>query len=146
MTTLKGIAIRKQSKGAMVLLQQSIITRQHGVANDLRGKPGKRQVTVLAEPSWQQACDEINTQLPWQLRRANLLVTDIEFTAADVGKTLSIGSVRLLITRETDPCHWMDKVQFGLQQALAKHWRGGVCCQVIHDGTINIGDIVTLTP
>ncbi|WP_200821381.1 MOSC domain-containing protein [Oceanicoccus sp. KOV_DT_Chl] len=124
MSILEGIAIRKQSKGAMVLLPQSPITQACGVANDLRGKPGKRQVTVLSARSWQQACAEINIELPWQVRRANLLVTELEFSAADVGKTLCIGAVRLRITRQTDPCHWMDKAQPGLRQALTPHWRG----------------------
>ena len=141
---LNGIAVRKKTKHPMVLLEHSTATRAFGIGNDLRGKPGKRQVTVMSAESWQQACKEVRGSLHWQHRRANLLVSGLQFTAQSVGCILRIGEAELRITRETDPCRRMDQVLPGLSHALAKNWRGGVCCQVIKDGTISIGDKVTL--
>ncbi|MGK0500756.1 MAG: MOSC domain-containing protein YiiM [Oceanicoccus sp.] len=143
---LTGIAIRKRPKTAMVQLSEAPVSCAHGVASDFRGKPGKRQVTVLSEQSWQQACQQLNSELHWLTRRANLLVSGLEFSAADVGKVLHIGSLQLRICRQTNPCHWMDKAYSGLQAALAPNWRGGVCCQVINDAQIKIGDEAWLGP
>ncbi len=144
MPTLKGIALRKKSKHPMVSLSSTSISREFGVANDLRGKPGKRQVTVMSEESWLAACKETNTELPWTARRANLLVDDINFGQQDLGKIILIGEVQLRITDETAPCHWMDKTHPGLRAALTPHWRGGVCCRVISPGKITIGDSIIL--
>ena len=142
--TLCGIAVRKKSKQPMVLLDRSEATRACGIGNDLRGKPGKRQVTVMSAECWQQACEEAGQDLHWQQRRANLLVSGLQFSPQSIGKIIRIGEAELLITRETDPCRRMDQTQPGLSQALAKHWRGGVCCQVIKDGAIRLGDAVKL--
>ncbi|MFA7553792.1 MAG: MOSC domain-containing protein [Spongiibacteraceae bacterium] len=142
---LIGIATRKKTRATMVTLKQCPITTEFGVGNDCRGKPGLRQVTVLSYESWQQACKELNTELPWLLRRANLLITGISFSSADVGKVITIGKVKLKICRETDPCHRMETSYPGLLKALTPDWQGGVCCQVIHAGTVALEDTVSLT-
>lgn len=142
--SLSGIAVRKKTKQPMVLLEHSTATRAFGIGNDLRGKPGRRQVTVMSAECWQQACEEAGGNLHWQQRRANLLVSGMQFTDQSVGCTLRIGEAELRITRETDPCRRMDQTLPGLSRALVKNWRGGVCCQVIKDGAIRLGDQVTL--
>jgi MOSC domain-containing protein YiiM len=143
-STLKGIAFRQQKNGAMETLEKSHITTQAGVVGDFRGKPGKRQVTVLSDVCWTKTCSELNEQLPWTARRSNLFISDIQFGPQDVGKTLLIGDCALLITRETDPCNKIDMAHPGLKQALSPNWRGGVCCKVITSGEVHIGDSVKL--
>jgi MOSC domain-containing protein YiiM len=59
-----------------------------------------------------------------------------------VGKQIKIGALILLVTGETDPCSKMDAQVMGLMQALTPDWRGGICCKVIADGRITIGDKV----
>ncbi|NOY62441.1 MAG: MOSC domain-containing protein, partial [Gammaproteobacteria bacterium] len=61
-----------------------------------------------------------------------------------VGSVLHIGRMQLLITRETDPCERMREVHDNLFEAMAKDWRGGVCCRVIKDGAICVGDEVEI--
>jgi len=146
MVELAGIAIRKKSRAPMQALLHCGVTLERGLAGDFRGKPGKRQVTVLSEESWLQACNEVGQELPWLTRRANLLVRGLEFSAVDVGRVLCIGAVKLQITRETDPCQRMDDAQPGLKNALAPDWRGGVCCRVLAPGQIAVGDTVLITP
>lgn len=137
---LLDIAIRPKSRSPMQTKPMSMVTRVAGVEHDFRGKPGKRQVTVLSLEQWQLACAEVGIALPWTVRRANLLVDGICFDADMVGKQLKIGQLILLVTQETDPCPRMDAQQQGLTQALTPDWRGGVCCTVIADGRIKVGD------
>ena len=143
MGQLLGIAIRHKKRGAMHQLDHASVTTATGVANDFRGKPSERQVTVLAREGWQAACQEIDQTLPWRTRRANLYIEGIKLHDS-TGKYLQIGQLQLLITRETDPCSRMQEINADLFGALAKAWRGGICCRVIHDGAITVGDQVRL--
>lgn len=151
---LKGIAIRTYKHGPMQTLNEANITCHKGVANDARGKPSKRQVTVLSEVSWQQVCEQLKNQnntpqlqhLSWLTRRANLLISHKVFSAADIGSTLHIGQCVLEITQECDPCYKMDQQINGLQQLLAPAFTAGVCCKVLNGGTISLEDAVSLQP
>ncbi len=141
---LQGIAIREKKRAAMHELNAAEVTVAKGVASDFRGKPSKRQVTLLSSEQWQQACNAVNKQLPWTVRRANLLVSGVEFSQADVGKLICIGDVRLRVQCETDPCSRMDEQHQGLYAALLPKWRGGICCEVLQSGQIAIGDEVII--
>ena len=138
------IAIREKNAAPMQTKTGSMITRVAGVDGDSKGKPTNRQVTVLSLNQWQAACAQLNTELVWTIRRANLLIDGIEFDASFVGKQIKIGDLRMVITGETDPCSKMDKQHQGLRKALEPDWRGGVCCKVIADGRVKVGDIVEI--
>jgi hypothetical protein len=69
--TLQGIAFRPKVKAPMQLKPETMVTRVAGIDGDARGKPGKRQVTLLSEEQWLLACETLNTHLPWTIRRAN---------------------------------------------------------------------------
>jgi len=144
MSQLKSIAIKSIAKADMQTMQSAEITVAKGITGDFRGSQSDRQVTILSESAWLKACDSVNADLAWTIRRANLLVDGIEFSVADVGKIVRIGDVELKITRETNPCALMDKQCQGLTAALTPEWRGGVCCNVITGGTIQIGDPVEI--
>lgn len=128
----------------MCELDHAQVTTTSGVANDFRGKPGARQVTLLTREGWQAACEENRAEHPWLARRANLYIEGINLRESS-GKRLTIGQLQLLITQETEPCSRMREVDDALFDALNKEWRGGVCCRVIQDGFITIGDPVEIT-
>ena len=136
---LVGIAIKQKKRGEMLLLQSVNLGREFGLKGDYRGRPGKRQVTVLSQDSWADACRFLDVDLPWTTRRANLLIDSRAFSRDDLGRIISIGDARLQITRETDPCGRMDDASYGLKEALQPDWRGGVCCRVKQEGLIQIG-------
>ena len=142
---LVGIATRKAKRAPMETYVEAEITRESGVGSDFRGKPGKRQVTVLSNESWAAACSELNAEIPWTVRRANLLVEGLNLHES-TGSMLVIGEVHLEVTGETDPCWRMDEQHEGLMAALTPDWRGGVLCRVLTGGTINVGDPVSMTP
>lgn len=143
MAKLLGIATRAKKRAEMQLLQAAGVSLANGVANDSRGKPGKRQVTVLTQEGWQAACVEAGVELSWVERRANLLIEGLDLQQS-AGCILKIGKLQLLITRETDPCQRMEETHSGLPDAMAKAWRGGVCCQVLEAGHIAVGDEIEM--
>lgn len=141
---LLGIATRKAKRAPMETCAKAEITVEAGVGSDFRGKPGKRQISVLSKESWSAACKELNASLPWTVRRANLLVEGLHLKES-TGSLLKIGDVTLEITDETDPCSRMDEQHNGLMAALTPDWRGGVLCRVLSGGSISVGDPVSMT-
>lgn len=134
--TLVAIARRGHSRGAMEELGLTEITLDQGILGDFRGQPGGRQITVLALADWQAACTELGVELPWTMRRANLLVDGLRLRAT-TDAVLRLGDVVLQITGETEPCSRMDEAAAGLCRALTPDWRGGVCCRVLEGGTVS---------
>ena len=145
MGRLAGIARRDRKRAPMQTLEQAEISTASGVADDFRGKPGPRQVSVISGAAWRAACGELEEDLPWTTRRANLLVEDIELPRT-IGAVLRVGPVRLRITGEVDPCSRMEEQRQGLKAALQPNWRGGVSCTVIAGGPVSLGDEVDLEP
>ncbi|QDE29499.1 MOSC domain-containing protein [Shewanella polaris] len=143
--TLDAIAYKTAKRGIMKPAFCANVTLERGVENDVFGRPSKRQVTVMSKQQWLMACQQINTNLDWLTRRANLLISGYEFSATDVGKIIEIGSeLQLQITGETDPCNKMELAHPGLEQALMPDWRGGVTCRVIRTGLIQLDDSVKI--
>ena len=140
---LLGISRREKKRAGMELMDSADVTLAGGIADDFRGTPGLRQVTVMSREAWQKVCADAGCELPWQTRRANLLVEGLELCGT-TDRVISIGDVRLLITGETDPCQRMEEAYAGLSQAMATEWRGGVCCRVVVPGRISVGDKVEL--
>lgn len=143
MGRLTGIARREKKRAPMETLPQAEISEQTGVAEDFRGKPGKRSVTVISARAWREVCTELGQEIPWTTRRANLLVDDIDLPKSE-GAIIEIGHVRLEVTMEVDPCFRMDEQVKGLTEALKPDWRGGVGCIVRQGGSVSIGDAVRI--
>ena len=144
MASLIGIAFKTEKRGQIITVEQAQVTQAKGVENDIFGRPGKRQVTVMSIQQWQLACNDVGKTLPWFTRRANLLVDGISFSSKDLGKQLVIGELILEITGETDPCKKMEQAYPGLEAALLPDWRGGVTCRVLNDAKIQINAPVDL--
>jgi MOSC domain-containing protein YiiM len=143
MGILAGIARREKKRAPMELQESAVISASGGVADDFRGKPGKRQVTLLSARDWAEACAELGTDVPWTARRSNLLIADMDLPK-EAGRIVCIGDVRLRTTIEIDPCSRMDEAAPGLKAALQSNWRGGVGCEVLHGGHVSVGDEVRL--
>ncbi len=145
---LIGIARKGRPRVAMEVIDHADIGTDTGVQGDYRGamhpgRPNKRQVTILMAEDWSAALAEHGTPIPWQERRANLLVEGIVLPR-EPGVRVKVGGAVLEITGECDPCRRMDAVSDGLQIALRPEWRGGRTCTVIEAGAIAIGDDVEI--
>ena len=143
MGTLLGIGYKCEKYGSVITVKSAKVGLTTGVAQDIRGAAGKRQVTVLSKSSFDAACAEVGKELDWTTRRANLLVDGIELEDK-TGNYICIGDLVLEITGETAPCYRMDEQCDGLKEALKPAWRGGVTCRVIREGIIQLGDFVTV--
>lgn len=143
MAALRGIARREGKRAPMQTLDSAPVLVESGVAGDSRGRPGPRQVTVLTSAGWDAACADAGVELPWQTRRANILVEGLDLLDT-TGQQLRIGELLLEVTGELEPCSRMDEAHPGLREALTPEWRGGVTCRVVAGGTIAVGDPVSL--
>lgn len=146
---LHGIAMKPVKKGPMVPALSGFITST-GLDGNYYGAlrnfaQSHRQVTVISLEQWNEALSELNADIPWFMRRANLCVTGHNFGPDDVGKLLAIGQSAILeITGETNPCKRMEEILPGLKAALTPSWRAGVTCRVREVGPIRAEDAVTL--
>ena len=138
------IATRMESKAPMVVYASAKVSFDHGVGDDSRGLiKGDRQVTVMAQESWDKACAELGVKLHWTTRRANILIAGIDLKDS-TGLILKIGGFYLEVTGEMEPCERMDQQFVGLTKALTPDWRGGVTCKIISEGVVNENDPVVV--
>ena len=143
MGRVAGIARRDAKRAPMETLDSADITVEAGVANDSRGKPGKRQVTLLSLRDWQTVCRSLGRDIPWTVRRSNILIDEFDLPKG-AGRIIAIGDVRLRTAVEIDPCSRMDEQVEGLTAELQPDWRGGVGCEVLTGGQIMVGDVVSI--
>ena len=125
-------------------------SRSAGIAGDFRGALAarrnkfKRQVSLIEAESWAMAMAELQLDLPWWIRRSNLLLEGIRLPRQEKFMVRIGGECRLMITMECDPCSRMEEIAPGLEAALTPDWRGGFLAEVISDGDIAIGDEVRI--
>ena len=129
MATLIGIAKAPRLLAEMEELIEARIEIDTGLQGDARGTKKQRQISILFETDWEDACNELGANLSWLTRRANLFVSGMR-APREPGTRITIGNVELEVRVETEPCELMDKQHHGLRATLENEWRGGVCCNV----------------
>jgi MOSC domain-containing protein YiiM len=101
-------------------------------------------VTLLSREHWTTVTTGLGPIDPI-VRRANLLLSGIDLLASR-GRVLRIGDVRVRILGETRPCERMDESAQGLRAALSVPWGGGAFGEVLDDGEIVVGTMVSWNP
>ena len=139
MGRLAAIARKSGKRAPMEEIDVGRITAAAGLEGDAQGQPGPRQITVVAAEDWAAACADLGAEVPWTLRRANLLVEGVALPR-EPGARINIGDVVLEVTGETTQCERMDEGHAGLRAALAPDWRAGCSCRVMAGGDISVGD------
>lgn len=100
---------------------------------------GRRQVTLIDEARWKEACAELGADVDPSARRANVMMRGIDLENMR-GRILRIGPVLIRIYNETRPCEQMDDAQQGLRAALGPRWRAGAYGEIVEGGVIRVGD------
>jgi len=72
--------------------------------------------------------------------RENITTRGIAVEKLSLGYRLRAGEALLEVTQPCTPCHQMDEIRQGLQEAL--RGRRGLLCRVVESGTIRRGDRV----
>ena len=141
MSRLEQIWIKRMHRGPMDPAERARLVAGKGIVGNAN-QGGKRQVTIVSNKHWTAVTSPLGSTPDPRLRRANLLVSDVDFSDAR-GKVLRIGAVRIRIYGETRPCEQMEAAAPGLQQAMTVPWGGGAFGEVLDDGEIAVGDSVT---
>jgi MOSC domain-containing protein YiiM len=141
---LEQIWIKRMRGGPMDSAERAKLKAGRGIVGNAN-QGGKRQVTIVSNKHWNQVTAPLGATPDPRLRRANLLVSDIDFADAR-GRILKVGPVRIRIYGETRPCEQMEEVAPGLQQAMKVPWGGGAFGEILDDGEIVVGDVVELQP
>ena len=140
MSELTQIWIKRMHRGPMDAAARAQVAKGRGIVGNAN-QGGKRQVTIVSSKNWEHVTAPLGATPDPRLRRANLLVSDIDFTGAH-GKILTIGTVRIRIYGETRPCEQMEAAVPGLKAAMSVPWGGGAFGEVLDDGEIAVGDLV----
>jgi MOSC domain-containing protein YiiM len=139
MGSLERIWIKRMRKGPMDARDRVRAVAGQGLEGNAN-QGGLRQVTIITHGMW----DEVSGgAVDPAARRANLLVSGIDLVNSR-GKVLKIGQVRIRLNGETRPCEQMEAAAAGLQAAMSVPWGGGAFGEVLDDGEIAVGDVVTV--
>lgn len=142
MSRLEQIWIKRMHRGPMDSAERARLVAGKGIVGNAN-QGGKRQVTIVSSKHWTDVTSPLGDTPDPRLRRANLLVSDIDFNDSH-GRILKIGGVRIRIYGETRPCEQMEAAVPGLRNAMSVPWGGGAFGEVLDDGEIAVGDIVEL--
>lgn len=74
--------------------------------------------------------------------RENITTRGIAIGTLRIGQRLRAGEALLEVTKPCEPCHQMDEIRGGLQEAI--RGRRGLLCRVVEAGRIRRGDVVEL--
>ncbi len=137
-----ALQVRPATGGPTEPVDRLELTPERGILGDHAAR-NRRQITILSEEAWSDAVSELGRSVPWQARRANVLVRGLDL-AGTAGCTLELGECAIRIHGETRPCQVMDDAAAGLKAALVAHWRGGIHGEVLRGGTVRPGDPAAL--
>jgi MOSC domain-containing protein YiiM len=74
--------------------------------------------------------------------RENITTRGMALGSLPLGQRLRAGEVLLEVTKPCTPCHQMDEIRQGLQEAI--RGRRGLLCRVVESGRIRRGDRVEI--
>jgi MOSC domain-containing protein YiiM len=108
------------------------------------GREGAGRQVTLVEREVIAAVNDDGVALGEHETRRNLVTEGVPLLHL-VGKTFRIGEVTLQGIRTAPPCAHLEKLtRPGVRAALAN--RGGLRAEIVHGGTLRIGDEITAVP
>jgi MOSC domain-containing protein YiiM len=117
--------------------EEVLAIENKGLKDCIHGRSGStRQVLVMDL----ETLDEFSIA-PGRTRE-NITTRGITLGTLLLGQRLRAGEVLLEVTKPCTPCHLMDDIRPGLQEAI--RGRRGVLCRVVESGRIRRGDRVEL--
>ena len=103
----------------------------------------REQITLIESENIDYYNNTFNTKFTYVEFRRNIITKNIKLNDL-VGKTILVGNIKLKVNDLCKPCK-------NLQQRLGKSniikeflRRGGLRCEILSSGTINVGDKITI--
>ena len=103
----------------------------------------REQITLIESENIDYYNNTFNTKFTYVEFRRNIITKNIKLNDL-VGKTIQVGNIKLKVNDLCRPCK-------DLQQRLGKSniikeflRRGGLRCEILSSGTINVGDKITV--
>ena len=103
----------------------------------------REQITLIESENIDYYNNTFNTKFTYLEFRRNIITKNIKLNDL-VGKTILVGNIKLKVNDLCRPCK-------NLQQRLGKSniikeflRRGGLRCEILSSGTINVGDKITI--
>ena len=138
---LEAIWIKRMKRGPMDSVESAMLEMGVGLAGNAN-QGGRRQVTIIEREVWERLMDKVKGTLPPATRRANLLISGLSLKKSRK-RILLVGCCRIRILGETKPCERMEEALQGLEEAMRQSWAGGAFGEVLDDGEILVGDLVS---
>src|SRR4030095_7171414 len=101
-----------------------------------RTRGASRQVLWMSEEN----CDAFGLA-PGEVRE-NIVTRGLDLQALPPGTRLEIGRAALEITKDWEPCAFIDSLRPGLRAKMIR--RRGMLARVVRSGEIRVGDAITL--
>ena len=146
MSYVSNICITEESGKRMQEINSIKVITNKGIVNDRYFKDDNDkdiQITLIQSENVDYYNKISGTNfLPTDFRR-NVITKGINLNEL-VGKEILIGEVKIKVHRLCDPCRYLQEllVQKNLVKKLLN--RGGLRCELLTDGSININDVITV--
>lgn len=128
-----------KSKEPMIVCPALTLIAGTGIEGDIHARPkSSRQVLLMAEEN----CDAFGLA-PGEVRE-NITTRGLDLQSLPAGTILELGSASLIITKDCEPCVFIDKLRPGLKAKMER--RRGMLARVVQGGEIKVGDKVRQLP
>jgi MOSC domain-containing protein YiiM len=137
MAHVSNLFIAVEHRKPMKAVDQATAVANRGFEGCIHGRQGSRRQVLLVDT---ETLAEFG--LEPGIVRENITTIGLNVASLMLGQRLSIGGALLEVTIPCEPCHQMDEIRMGLQEALQD--RRGVLCRVIEGGRISLGDQIEI--
>ena len=104
----------------------------------------REQITLIESENIDYYNNTFNTKFTYLEFRRNIVTKNIQLNDL-VGKTITIGEIKLKVNDLCRPCKDLQN-RLGKDNIIKEFLRrGGLRCEILSSGTINIGDKITIS-
>ena len=144
MSTIVEIGITKEKGGKIINLNDIEVLKGEGILNDRKCKENndkKKQITLIEIENINYFNNISKTNIPPINFRRNIITENIKLNDL-VGKEFFVGNVKLKGHDLCRPCKYLQKKLKRNNFIKEFIHRGGLRCEILSSGKINVGDII----